>query len=306
MKCLVTGATGFIGGALCTHLRDAAIDVVPVSRSGAPLADGTPTRAADLFAAAEMLRGVDSVCHLAGIAHQRAADADYQRLNVDATLALARSAIEAGVRRFVFASSVKAMGPASGTSPRSESMVSAARDAYGRSKWEAEQGLLALCEASDMDLYILRPCLVYGPAPRGNLRLLARGARWGMPRPPAGGARSMVGLDDLAALLGQLAQGGPAGAHTWIVSDGQRYSARYLYDVLRGAMGRTPGPGWLPPGAWRAAAALLDRLSSQEAGATYEKLFGTELYDHGALASDLGWRPRQTVADMARYMVAST
>nr|WP_241263382.1 NAD-dependent epimerase/dehydratase family protein [Parahaliea mediterranea] len=302
---MVTGATGFIGGALCAHLREAAIELVPVSRSGASLADGSPTLAADLFAAQELLRGVDSVCHLAGIAHQRAASADYQRLNVDATLALARAAIEAGVRRFVFVSSVKAMGPAGGDSPRNESMVSAAGDAYGRSKWEAERGLLALCEASAMDLYILRPCLVYGPSPRGNLRLLARGARWGMPRPPAGGARSMVGLDDLTALLCQLLRGGPAGAHTWIVSDGQRYSARYLYDTLRGAMGRNPGPEWLPPLAWRAAATLLDRLLGQEAGATYDKLFGTELYDHGALSRDLGWRPRQTVADLAARMVAS-
>lgn len=304
VRCLVTGATGFIGSALCARLRAAGVEVLPLSRSGSPLPDGTPTRAVDLCAPEAVPAGVDTVCHLAGIAHQRAAGADYQRVNVQATLALARSAVAAGVRRFVFVSSVKAMGPAAGALPRSETQVNPAREPYGRSKWEAEQALHALCEDTGMDLLILRPCLVYGPAPRGNLALLARGARYGMPRPPEVGARSLVGLGDLCDLLCELCRQGPAGRHTWIVSDGQCYSARALYDTLREAMGRRPTPAWLPLFAWRAAAAARDALSGARVGDTYDKLFGTELYDNSALLRDLHWRPRQTVADLAPDMVA--
>jgi UDP-glucose 4-epimerase len=305
VKGLVTGATGFIGSALCARLQADDLELIAWSRSGDALADGRPTRAVDLGPGLSLPEGLDSVCHLAGVAHQFAPEAEHQRVNLQGTLALAQASLEAGVRRFVFVSSVKAMGPATGSAPRDEEAVQPAADAYGRSKWEAEQALRRLCRDRDMALYILRPCLVYGPAPRGNLRLLARGVRWGMPRPPAGGARSMVGLDDLTRLLQELMLRGPAGEHTWIVADGQHYTARNIYDTLCRARGREPGRGWLSAAGWRLACDALDRLRGRPVGSTRDKLLGAELYDASALARDTGWQARQVLADVAPQMVAS-
>lgn len=303
MTCLVTGATGFIGRPLCARLREVGVDVIPASRSGAPLANGAPTRVLDLVSPGAALKGVEAVCHLAGIAHRGAAAEDYRQVNVEATLALARAALAAGVRRFVFVSSVKAMGPAIGSAPRDEAAVRPAVDAYGLSKWQAEEGLRALCADSGMALLIVRPCLVYGPAPKGNLRLLARAARWGAPRPPAGGARSMISLEDLNALLVLLLREGPAGEHTWIAGDGQRYTSRDIHDCLRRALGRDVGRSWLPAAGWRLACRTWDGLRGNRGDPTCDKLFASELYDAGAVTRDTGWRPRQTLADVAPAMV---
>lgn len=302
---MVTGATGFIGRGLCEHLRGRGVELLPVSRGGAPLGDGTPTRALDLAAPGDALTGVDAVCHLAGIAHRGAAEAEYRRVNEELTLALARAALAAGVRRFVFVSSVKAMGPASGDRCRDESCVHPAADSYGRSKWRAEEALRALCEGTGMALLVVRPCLVYGPAPKGNLRLLAQGARWGMPRPPEGGARSMIGLGDLCELLAQLLLEGPVGQHTWIAGDGQRYTARGLHDSLRRALGRGAGRCWLPAAGWRVACGALDLVRGSRGESSYHKLFASELYDAAAVTRDTGWRPRQTLDDVAPAMVGA-
>ena len=115
MKCLVSGATGFIGSSLCSQLLDRGDEVIALSKRGQPLAGGAPTIPLDLAAAmpdATLLRGVDVVFHLAGIAHQNARASAYRELNELATLRLARLAAAAGVACFVFPSSVKAMGQA--------------------------------------------------------------------------------------------------------------------------------------------------------------------------------------------------
>ena len=109
MKCLVSGATGFIGRHLCRQLQERGDCVIALSRTGAPLSGGAPTLALDLaqaMPARELLRGVDVVFHLAGIAHQQADPAAYTALNEQATLQLARACSAAGVARFVFLSSV--------------------------------------------------------------------------------------------------------------------------------------------------------------------------------------------------------
>jgi nucleoside-diphosphate-sugar epimerase len=196
------------------------------------------------------------------------------------------------------------MGPAVDERPRTEDCIRPARDPYGASKWQAEQGLRELCRGTGMDLVIVRPPLVYGPAPRGNLHLLDRGARLGIPPPPQGGARSMVGLEDLTGLLAELMWRAPPGQHTWIVSDGERYTARNIFDLLCRAHGRSPGRSWVPARGWHLACSVLDRLQGWPAGSAREKLFGTELYDSTALRRDIGWRPTQTLADVAPLIAA--
>ena len=298
MKCLVSGATGFIGRLLCQQLADRGDTVIPLSRSGSPLPDGTPTLARDLAAGdlePDLLRGVEVVFHLAGIAHQRAGPEAYRQVNHLATLALARAAEAAGVRCFVFLSSVKAMGPPPGDAQRSEEDCRPPADDYGRSKWRAECGLREAFANSAMAVVILRPALVYGQGAKGNIDLLAKAVRLGLPRPPDLGGRSMIAREDLVALLLHVADHPPPGVHTWIASDGRCYSSRYLYDLLRRSAGRRVGTDWLPAWGWRLAAAALDRLRPHPGESTWDKLFGTELYSNRAVLAATGWRPTLTL-----------
>lgn len=305
MKCLVTGATGFVGRELCGQLVAQGHDLVPMSHSGAVLDDGTPTHALDLVTSgvpATLWRGVQVVFHLAGIAHQHAPAELYERLNHQATLELARAAEQAGVGCFIFLSSVKSMGPAPGQQSRSEHDVTEATESYGQSKWRAECGLRSQLQQSAMKLLILRPALVYGREPRANLAMLLAAARRGWPAPPSLGERSMVALEDLVALLLQLVESAPAGTHTWIVCDGYTYSARSIYDQARVAMGLPPGRAWLPLWLWAVGCWLRDTLGNGES--TYQKIFGNERYDGRAVTAATGWRPRLRLSDVMPTLVA--
>ncbi len=307
MKCLVSGATGFIGRHLCQQLAARGDVITALSRSGGTLDDGTVTHALDLATVepqSQLLRGVSVVFHLAGIAHQRADVSAYQQLNHRATLRLARLAAAQGVQCFVFLSSVKAMGPAQGPQKRVETDCAAPVDAYGLSKWQAECDLRREFAGGPMSVVILRPALVYGPRARGNLQLLARGVRWGMPRPPDEGSRSMIALPDLVALMCDLARHPPTGVNTWIVCDDEGYSTRYLYDLLRAAEGRDRGVAWLPRWAWRLLADVVDKLRGRSGGATFDKLFGTELYDNSAVTMAMNWRPVGRLPETAAELLA--
>jgi nucleoside-diphosphate-sugar epimerase len=309
VKCLVSGATGFIGRQLCQQLVARGDALLALSLSGERLPGGLPTQALDLARHEPddaALEGVDVVFHLAGVAHRHAAATDYDSLNVDATLRLARQAARCGARCFIFLSSVKAMGPAQQKEPRAERDCQPPDDPYGLSKWRAECALREEFATGDMAVVILRPTLVYGAQPKGNLRLLADGVRRGLPRPPAGGARSMVALADLVDLLCRLSIRHPPGVSTWIVTGGVDYSTREIYDLLREAAGKGRGLAWLPPWAWRLGAWLFDRVRGDGVDSTWDRLFGTERYSNSAVLSATDWRPRQSLQDLAGAMVSGS
>lgn len=307
MKCLVTGATGFIGRSLCQALRARGDEVVALSRSGGDVAAGVSSFACDLVGAEvgeSLLAGVDTVFHLAGVAHQRAPATAYDALNYGATLRLARRAREFGVRCFVFLSSVKAMGPPTGIAARAENDCSEPVGAYARSKQQAEQALLAEYTDSPMAVLIVRPALVYGPGVKGNLRQLARAVQRGLPRPPEGGRRSMIALADLVDLLCHVSLHAPPGNHTWIACGAGSYSTRDVYDLLRAALGRDKGSAWLPGPLWRLAAAGLDLVSLNKGESTYSKLFGAEVYANQRLVADTQWRPKVRLEDSVQQLLA--
>lgn len=300
MRYLVTGATGFIGRQLCRQLSVSGAAVTGLSRHGGTLDDGSATIALDLSQATpdrDLLHNVDAVFHLAGIAHQKADPVAYQSLNHQATLRLAHQAKDAGVGCFIYLSSVKAMGPPFDSESRAEQDMVPPADAYGLSKRSAERDLLEAFSHSAMSLMIVRPALVYGPHVKGNLRQLAKGVRWRLPRPPQGGKRSMIALDDLVELLCMLAEHPPSQGHTWIACGDQDYSTRQIYDLLRRAHGMGQGASWMPPALWRAAARLVDVASGEQAGATYARLFGDETYSNAAVVAATAWRPQRRLED---------
>jgi UDP-glucose 4-epimerase len=301
VKYLVSGATGFIGRQLCQQLSARGDTVIALSKNGGALINGVTSLALDLTVAdpsSDLLQGVEVFFHLAGIAHQNARESAYEELNYRATVRLARLASAAGVKCFIFLSSVKAMGPSGSSNVRSESDWTQPVDAYGRSKWQAESELLEGFSDDAMSVVIVRPALVYGVNVKGNLRLLARGVRRGLPRPPLGGSRSMIALDDLIELLCVIAQSPPQGVHTWIACSAQSYSTQAIYDLLRESAGMGRGVGWLPLWAWRLGAWFLDIVAGRSDDSTYTRLFGPEVYSNAAVLATTEWRPRVRLEDV--------
>ncbi len=290
MHALVTGATGFIGRVLCEQLLQSGWAITAWSHSGGSVVGELTSRPIELAGCTpghEDFAGVDVVFHTAGIAHQSAAPAAYEAVNHQATLALARAASAAGVPRFIFLSSVKAMGPPTSPASRSETECSPPQDPYGNSKLDAELGLQTLLGPSGCRLVIVRPTLVYGPQAAGNLLRLWQAMKRGAPVPPARGLRSMVSRDELVRLL-LLAATEPDAEGVYIASDNEPYSANAICNAMRQALGRGPGRAWLPLPVWALACALLDRKIG---GDTYQRLFGTETYSNRRAQEMLGWQP---------------
>jgi nucleoside-diphosphate-sugar epimerase len=215
------------------------------------------------------------VFHLAGIAHQHASPEAYQRINVDASVALAQRAREAGVARFVFFSSTKATQ----TGEAATAMVEHSNRAvdYASSKRIAERELYACLDGSGTELVILRPALVYGGCERGHLALLRRWVDWHLPAPPPGGCRSMIARADLLRLALVLAEPAHATPRLLTVTDGQAYSAQRLHAALCRARGRRPWFPSPPRVLWKTACELYDRLRSPSPGTSWQRLSGEEI-----------------------------
>jgi nucleoside-diphosphate-sugar epimerase len=295
---LVTGSSGFVGRALVAELGRRGFGARGAERrrpsgnaGGEVIEVGELSESTDWSAA---LRGIDTVFHLAARVHRvgepaSEAEAAYLRTNADATTTLARAAIEAGVCRFVFVSSVKVMGEVSAERPFAEDDPPQPQDAYGSSKLAAERELQQL--AGQIEVSIVRPPLVYGPGVRANffalLKLAAGG--WPLPLGTACAPRSMVFIDNLVDALIACAtrpHGSPA---TYFVSDGRDISVAELVRLLRMEMG-VPVRLWsLPAGVVRAVAKGLGRAD------TTQRLFSPLQVDIGRIRRELGWLPPVSV-----------
>lgn len=268
--------------------------------------DAADARRADLRTA---LGGADVVIHAAARAHvlqERAADplAEYRRVNVDGTLALARAAAEAGVRRFVFVSSIKVNGErtAPGRAFRADD-APAPGDAYGVSKWEAEQGLCALARETGMEVVVVRPPLVYGPGAKGNFAALVRRVARGVPLPLGAvrhNRRSLVGLDNLVDLIVTCLDHPGAANQVFLAADGEDLSTADLLQRVARAMGRParllPVPVWV----LQAAAASLGKR------AVAQRLLGSLQVDGSKARELLGWAPPVSVDEGLKRSVATT
>lgn len=311
---LVTGGTGFIGRRLVFALREqgARLRVLVRSESAVP-ADwcGVEIAVGDLADAASLARacaGVNAVIHAAGFAHADAADtpdfaARHWTINAEGTFRLLDAAAVAGVERFVFLSSVKAVGD---PGPRcvGEDWDAPPETPYGRAKRAAEERVLAVGRERGLHVVNLRPALVYGPGMKANLARLIEAARRGRlpPLPETGNRRSLVHADDVAqaALLGAAH---PASAgKTYFVTDGQPYSGRDLYVIARRAFD-LPVPGWtVPPSVLYGMARLMDSALTlvgrrgRKARTALDKLLGWACYDSSRIGAELGYRPAWTFA----------
>lgn len=313
---LVTGAAGFVGSALIDRLRADGVPTVaavrrfpPQSASVHPVVGGRMVAVGDVGPDTDWrgaLEGVDCVVHLAARVHvmyDRAADplGEFRKVNVSGTLALARQAVAAGVRRFIFVSSIKVNGE--GTAPGrpfAADDAPAPADAYGISKLEAERSLLALAAGRGMQIVIIRPVLVYGPGVKANLRSMMVWLSRGVPLPLGAidNRRSLVALDNLVDLIVTCVDHPAAADQVFLVSDGEDMSTTELLRRMGAALGR-PARLLPVPAAWlHGAARLLGKA------AVTQRLCGSLQVDIDKTRHMLGWIPPVTVDEALREMAS--
>jgi len=306
MTTLVTGANGFVGRALCRRLADSGAAVRAGSRVAHAADSGVDSVVTgDLSGQTDwtsVLEGIDTVVHLAARVHvmrehSRDPLALFRQVNVVGTRQLAQQAVEAGVRRFVYVSSIKVNGEGTHEGPFSEADQPDPQDAYALSKWETEQVLRQLEAEAGIEVVVVRPPLVYGPGVKGNFFSLLRAVRIGVPLPfgRCQNRRSLVGLDNLVDLLVQCTVQPAAAGETFLVSDGEDLSTPELLRRIAAALGRPARLLPIPPGWLRSAARLLgqDRM--------YDRLCESLQIDIGKARQVLGWSPVQSVdAELAR------
>jgi len=304
---VVTGATGFVGRRLCERLQESG-SVKAIARGARAAGPWDDALAIDLAAEpvpAGFLAGAWAVFHLAGRAHalsdRPGQDAEYRRVNVDGTRRLLESARAAGVRRFVFVSSVKAMGDGDGdTSPRT---------AYGRSKRDAEE--LVLRGGFVAEPVVVRLALVYGPGVVGNLGGMIRAVKagWFPPPPRVSNRRSMVHVDDAVAVAIAAARSQSAVGRTIVATDGVAYSTRDIYDAIRRSLGRNPVAWSMPRVLWKLmaatgdAAGMIFRRRAPFDSDAYQKLFGSAWYEPSGMSDLPGVAPRGRLDETLRQAV---
>ena len=292
MKVLVSGANGFVGRALCCQLAIHGHHVVHAVRGASDLAGNAVIGELNgMTDWAVALVACNAVVHLAARVHVMGDTAQNPQalnraINTEGTLNLARQAAQAGVRRFVFLSTLKVNGEGNDV-PYRESDVPAPPDAYAISKWEAEQGLRQIELETGMEVVILRPPLVYGPGVKANFqRLLAAVDKgWPLPLGVIENRRSLLYLGNLVDAI-QLCLEHPAAAgQTYLVSDGEDVSSPELVRRLARAMGRPARLLPVPPAWLRLAGGLLGRC------AEVERLLGSLVVDSSRIRRELGWSP---------------
>lgn len=303
---LITGATGFIGRRLLQP-SDCALVRLASDLPGAVIGD-----LLDPASLSTACAGIDTVFHCAGYAHAfTSSDPDaHWRINFEGARNLVEAAGQAGVRRFVFLSSIKAMAEP-GDVCVNEDWPGEPTTPYGAAKRAAEDAVLEAGAKYGMHVVNLRLAMVYGRGGRGNLERMARGIRagWFPPLPETGNKRSLVHVDDVVSVMRLVAEVPAANGRTYIVADPVSYSGRQIYDAIREALG-------FPPARWRVSAnflhlggkvgdacgSLLRRplpLNSE----VVDRLLGSACYSPARIEQELGWRAQIGLAEGVREML---
>ena len=302
---LLTGATGYVGAALCAALEQRGLSLRLLTRaedtiSGAPYCEWTHW---DMSGGDDLpegvFDGVSSVIHCAGLAHREADERAYQRINVEATSDLARRALEAGVSHFIYVSSLNVV-PAEALSPLdSADHYPEPQERYAASKWRAEQSLCEMFAERQSQFTVVRPGLVYDIELRAYLKTVSSVLRWWPWCLPSVGHRSMVARGDLVALLISCAlgtSGASAGEEILVATDGAVYDAERISRALSQGMKWGEMPQWL----CRLAGRVLDWKKGREAGSHWRSLSANHWTGDLPLVS--GWQPSWTLESCAGSM----
>ncbi len=310
MNIHLTGATGFVGQALRVQLYLSSHNTFLAVR--AKQSDLTlnldSSVVGDINATtkwSDALHGIDAVVHLAArvhVMHDTAFDplVDFRSVNTDGTLNLARQAASAGVRRFIYLSSIKVNGEATVYGcPFTPNDLAAPKDPYSISKHEAEVGLREIARTTGMQVVIIRPTLVYGAGAKGNFKSLMKLVVRGLPLPLASiqNRRSLVGIDNLIDFIITCLEHPAAANETFLVSDGEDLSTPDLIRRMARAMNRPARLLPVPKFVLMPAAAILGRRDMAQ------RLCGSLQVDISKSRELLGWNPPVSVDEGLRRAV---
>ncbi|SDU77502.1 Nucleoside-diphosphate-sugar epimerase [Pseudomonas sihuiensis] len=309
---LLTGVTGFIGSALVTRLATESRWQVVASLRGQKMPSVPGVKVMPMGEVGPhtdwsmVLEGLDTVVHTAAVAHVRNGGEENQlsrlrQVNVYGALTLARQAAAAGVKRFVFISSIGVNGNIN-VRPFTALDVPHPVDPYAQSKWEAEQGLWRIQQETGMELVIIRPPLVYGPEAPGNFGSLVRWIGKGIPLPLGAihNRRSLVGIDNLVDLIVRCIDHPAAANQVFLAGDGRDLSTTELLRLVGDAMGRPARLIPVPAGVLKLSAALLGRK------AMAQRLLGSLQVDISQTCETLDWQPPFTVEEGLRRCFLSS
>jgi UDP-glucose 4-epimerase len=313
-RVLLTGASGFVGRPLAAILAQAGYEVRAATRTAGVVIPGVTRHVCigEICAATdwkEALSGVDCVIHAAARAHRLSDTSSnahaYMQTNAEGTSRLAKEALQCGVQRFVFLSTVKVNGEETGSRACTSVDEPHPQDVYGKSKWLAEQSLNEIARLSaigeaGMDVAILRLPLVYGPGVRANFYRLMHWVdkQWPLPLGAVHNRRSLVSIWNLCDLVVRLLQIPSSAAGTWMISDGRDLSTPELIRGIATAMHRRARLVNVPVGVLRAVGTVTGH--SAEVG----RLCGSLAVDISQTRAALGWSPPMSIDEALSRTVA--
>lgn len=299
---LVTGATGFVGSSFCAKATKTGYYVRRIVRKRIDSDEHVIENIDGSALWKPALDGIDTVVHLAARVHvmkDKANDplAEFRRVNTQGTLNLARQAAGAGVRRFVFLSSIKVNGEYTANSRAfTENDQPNTVDPYALSKLEAEQSLLDIASNSDMEVVIIRPPLVYGPGVKGNFASMIKWVGKGLPLPfgAVHNKRSFIALDNLVDFILLCIKHPGAANEIFLISDGEDISTTELLQKVGKALDKRVVLLPVPVGLIKLGAGLLGKRDIAD------RLFGSLRVDSSKARQLLGWKPVVSMDEQLR------
>ena len=308
MNILITGATGFVGSALCRTLTAQNHTVRAIARSRTHHLPATvQPLLTDILTtplAKENLTDMEAIIYLAARVHQmkdQVADplTAYRDINTRAAATLARTAAAAGIRRFIYLSSIKVNGEGQGISldcqhpPYTEESLPQPQDPYAQSKWEAEQELLQIARETGLEVVILRPPLVYGPQVKANFLKLLDIIKSGFPLPLAQvkNHRSLLYRGNLIDAIMTCLTHPNATNQTFLLSDGEDLSTPELVSCLAIALKTSPRLFSCPPHWLQGLAKVIGKTS------TIDRLLGSLKINSSKIRQTLNWQPPFSVKE---------
>jgi nucleoside-diphosphate-sugar epimerase len=306
-KVFVTGATGFVGRFLCERLLIAGYSVrgtlLPSENPSTLLPGVNPIVVQTLGPNTDWLtalEGTNIIIHLAARVHNMADHTaspltEFHKVNTEGTRRLAQEAVRAGVKRLLFVSSIKVNGEESGT-PYTKISSANPTDAYGSSKWEAEQILRKIEAETGLEVIVVRPTLVYGPGVKANFLNMMKAVQRGVPLPLASTSnkRSLIYVENLVDALAACATRPEAAGQTYLVSDGEDVSTAELICRTASALGVSARLFPFPVPLMKLVGKITGKI------AEVNRLTGSLTVDSSKIRKELGWKPPFTMEEGLR------